>query len=149
LKPILPQFAEACAEFVRMAGSPRPFAALDWCQRCGQPDWAHQAGGADRMCRIASMNPEDMSYALAYLAEYSPGAFDDILDAIGPTGRVPDSDADEEPYCASCGATLAIFMDDGPCYRHYRDTDDGDAQRYSVDHPTTIGWRQARDHSKF
>ncbi len=41
------------------------------------------------MCRLASMNPEDMSYALAYLAEYSPGAFDAILDAIGPTGRLP------------------------------------------------------------
>ena len=132
-----------------MTGSPRPFAALDWCQRCGQPDWAHQSGGADRMCQLASMNPEDMSYALAYLAEYSPGAFDAILDAIGPTGLLPDSEADEEPYCASCGATLAIFMDDGPYYRHYWETEDGDAQRYSVDHPTTIGWRQARDPSKF
>ena len=25
------------------------------------------------MCQLASMNPDDMSYALAYLAEYSPG----------------------------------------------------------------------------
>ena len=142
LKPILPQFAAACAEFVRMKGSPRPFAALDWCQRCGQPDWAHQSGGPDRMCRLASMNPEDMSYALAYLAEYSPSGFDAVLDAIGPTGRLPDSDADEEPYCASCAAPLGIFLADGPYYRHYRDTQDGDRERYSVDHPTVIGWRQ-------
>ena len=141
LKPILPQFAVACAEFIRMPGSPRPFAALDWCQRCGQPDWAHQVGGADRMCRLATMNSQDMSYALAHLAEYSPGAFDAILDAIGPTGQLSDRDADEEPYCATCGAPLGIFMADGPRYRHYRETRDGDYQRYSVDHSTVIRWR--------
>ena len=143
LQPIFPQFAAACAEFTGMKGYPRPFAALDWCLRCGQPDWAHQAGEADRLCRLATMNHEDMSHALTYLAEYSPAAFDTILDAIGPIGRLPDSEADEEPYCSACGAPLAIFLADGPYYRHYRDTNDGDAQRYSVDHPTLIGWRQA------
>lgn len=142
LQPIFPQFAAACDEFTGMKGFPRPFAALDWCMRCGQPDWAHQAGGADRMCQLGSMNPEDMSYALAYLAEYSPGAFDAILEAIGPIGSVPDSEADEEPFCVACGALLGIFMADGPYYRHYSDTADGDARRYSVDHPTIIGWRQ-------
>ena len=142
LQPILPEFTAACAEFIRAKGSPRPFAALDWCQRCGQPDWAHQAGAADRLCRLSTMNPDDMSYALAYLAEYSPGAFDAILDAIGPTGRLMDSEADEEPYCASCDAPLGIFLADGPYYRHYRDAQDGDRQRYSVDHPTLIDWRQ-------
>jgi hypothetical protein len=143
LKPILPQFAAACAKFVRVKGHPRPFAALDWCQECGQPDWAHQADGPDRMFRLVGMNPNDMSYALTYLAEYSPGAFDAILDAIGPTGQLPDSEADEEPYCGSCGAPLGIFTADGPYYRHYRDTADGYCQRYSVDHPTVISWRQA------
>ena len=143
LQPILPQFAAACAEFICTPGSPRPFAALDWCQRCGQPDWAHQVGGADRMVRLACMNPQDMSYALAYLAEYSPGAFDVILDAIGPTSQVPDSDVDEEPYCATCGAALGIFMEDGHYYRHYTETQHGDCQRYSVDHPTVVSWRQA------
>ena len=143
LKPILPQFAASCAVFVRMTGFPRPFAALDWCVRCGQPDWAHQAGGTDRMYCLASMNPVDMSCALAYLAEYSPGAFDAVLDAIGPIDCLPDSEADdEEPYCVSCGAPLGIFLLDGPYYRHYRDTQDGDRQRYTVDHPTVIGWRQ-------
>ena len=97
------------------------------------------------MSRLASMNPEDMSYALAYLAEYSPGAFDAILDAIGPTDCLPDSEADEEPYCASCGAPLGIFVADGPYYRHYRDTQDGDRQRYSIDHPAVIGWRQTTE----
>jgi hypothetical protein len=31
---------------------------------------------------------------------------------------------------------------DGPYYRHYRETADGDAFRYSVDHRTVIGWRR-------
>jgi hypothetical protein len=84
-----------------------------------------------------------MSYALAYLAEFSPGAFDAILDAIGTTSPLPDSEADEEPYCTACGAPVAIFIADGTYYRHYRDVGDGDAQRYSVDHPTVIGWRRA------
>ena len=143
LPPIFPQFAGACAEFVHPTRFPRPFAALDWCPRCGQPDWAHQAGGPDRLLRLDSLDRDDMSCALAYLAEYSPAAFDTILDALGPADRPSDDEANEEPYCVTCGASLGIFMADGPYYRHYRDGEDGDYQRYSVDHPTIIGWRQA------
>jgi hypothetical protein len=143
LTPIFPQFAKACGEFVRPRGFPRPFAALDWCPRCGQPDWAHQAGGPDRLLRLDGLDREDMSYALAYLAEYSPATFDTILDALGPADRTPDDEANEEPFCATCGAPLGIFMADGPYYRHYRYGEDGDYERYSVDHPTIIGWCQA------
>jgi hypothetical protein len=73
LTPILPHFA-ACGEFVRPTGFPRPFAALDWCKRCGQPDWAHQADGPDRLLRLDALDHDDMTHALTYLAEYSPGA---------------------------------------------------------------------------
>jgi hypothetical protein len=83
-----------------------------------------------------------MTYALAYLAGYSPAAFDTILDALGPSDHAPDEDTDEVPYCVTCGAPLGIFMADGPYYRHYREGDDDD-QRYSVDHFTIIGWRPA------
>jgi hypothetical protein len=141
LTPIFPQFAAACPEFVRPAGFPRPFAALDWCPRCGEPDWAHQAGGPDRLLRLDGLDPDDMTCALAYLAEYSPAAFDTILDALGPAGPATQDDASEVPYCATCGAPLAIFMADGPYYRHYQETND-DYQRYSVDHPTTLAWRK-------
>jgi hypothetical protein len=87
------------------------------------------------------LDPEDMTFALTFLAEYSPATFDTILDALGPADRTPDDD--EEPFCATCGAALGIFMADGPYYRHYRDAKDGDHLRYSVDHPTIIAWRQA------
>jgi hypothetical protein len=143
LQPILPQFAAACPKFVRSTGFPRPFAALDWCLTCGEPDWAHQAGGPDRLLRLDGLDPDDMSCALAYLAEYSPAAFDTVLDALGPTDPATEDDANEVPYCATCGAPLGVFIADSLYYRHYRDSEDGDYQRYSVDHPTVIAWRQA------
>lgn len=140
VRPIFPQFAASCAEYVRPRGFPRPFAALDWCQRCGQPDWAHQAGGADRMFRLASLGPDDMAVALAYLAEYSPGALDAVLEAIGVSPLMDEREAHEAPFCLTCGAPLAIFRADGTSYRHYRESD-GDVERYDPGHPTVIGWR--------
>jgi hypothetical protein len=142
LNPIFPQFAAACRHFERPRGFPRPFAALDWCPRCGEPDWAHQADGPGLIRQLDDLDPDDMADALAYLAEYSPGALDVILDVIGPVGRVPDGEAYEEPFCVTCKAPLAMFAADGPYYRHYREAEDGDAHRYSVDHPTVIGWRR-------
>jgi hypothetical protein len=104
LKPVLPQFAAACLEFARATGFPRPFAALDWCLTCGEPDWAHQAGAPDRLLRLAGLDPDDMSYALAYLAEYSPAAFDTILDVLGPADPATQDNANEVLYCTTCGA---------------------------------------------
>ena len=83
-----------------------------------------------------------MADALAYLAEYSPGALDIALDVIGPVGYGAEAEGEEVPFCINCNGSLAIFAADGLYYRHYRDTEDGDAERYSVDHTTVIGWRQ-------
>ena len=140
VRPIFPQFAAACGEYICPRGFPRPFAALDWCRRCGQPDWAHQAGSAERMARLGTLDAQDMSCALAFLAEYSPAAFDIILETIGVT-PVAERETAEEPFCTSCGASLAIFHADGMRYRHYRDASGGDLERYEADHPTVIGWR--------
>ena len=153
LKPIFPQFAAACAEFIRPEGFPRPFAALDWCPRCSQPDWAHQSGTGDRIVRLHALSARAMSDMLEYLCEYSPGAFDTILYAV----RADDDDLPyddhssqesglvEEPYCVTCGTSIAIFAADGTGYRHYRESDDGDCERFTVDHPTVIGYRQPTD----
>jgi hypothetical protein len=83
-----------------------------------------------------------MSDALAYLAEYSPAMLDTILDVIGTPIAAPDSDLSEEPFCVTCDAPLGVFPADGLYYRHYREAG-GDLRRYSVDHPTVVGWRQA------
>lgn len=83
-----------------------------------------------------------MADALAYFAEYSPGALDVILDVIESVGRVPDREADEEPFCITCQAPLEMFAADGPYYRDYHGTEGGDAHRYSADHQTVIGWHR-------
>jgi hypothetical protein len=138
LRPIFPQFAAACRQFVKPAGYPRPFASFDWCPRCGQPDWAHQAGHEDRVARARDLDPARMEDMLAYLCEYSPGVFDVIHDAV--RASVPEAPA--EPYCVTCGSPVAIFAADGLSYRHYRETAGGDCLRFSAGHPTVLGWRQ-------
>jgi hypothetical protein len=81
---------------------------------------------------------------LEYLCEYAPAAFDVIHDSVQAAedrhGR--EAQALEEPFCIACGVPLAIFPADGLYYRHYQETADGDCLRFSVEHPTVIGWRQ-------
>ena len=144
LKPIFPQFGRACGQFVKPTGFPRPFGALDWCPRCGQPDLAHQGGTDQRYTRLSQLDPRRMSDMLEYLCEYAPGAFDVIDGVVRAAEERRDQETGilEEPYCATCDAPLAVFAADGPDYRHYQETTDGDCHRFSVEHPTVIGWRQ-------
>jgi hypothetical protein len=144
LKPIFPQFSQACGQFVKPAGFPRPLGALDCCPRCGQPDWAHQADNGRRHTRLSRLDPQRMWDMLEYLCEYAPGAFDVIDDVVQAADSHRDQEADvlEEPFCATCGTPLAVFPADGPYYRHYRETTDGDCRRFSVDHPTVLSWRR-------
>jgi hypothetical protein len=145
LKPIFPQFSRACGQFVKPIGFPRPFGSLDWCPRCGQPDWAHQDGAGNRYARLMRLDPQRMSDMLQYLCEYAPAAFDVIDEAVEAAEDRHSQEAEtlEEPFCAACGAPLAVFPADGPYYRHYRETADGDCHRFSVEHPTVLGWRQS------
>jgi hypothetical protein len=86
-----------------------------------------------------------MSDMLEYLCEYAPAAFDVIDDAVQAADDQRDQEAEalEEPFCTACGTPLAIFSADGPHYRHYQETADGDCHRFTANHPTVIGWRQA------
>jgi hypothetical protein len=89
VQPVFPQSAAACGEFVRAPLFPRPFAAFDWCPRCGLPDWAHRAGSGDRIARFRSLDPERMSAMLRYLCQYSPALFDLLLDEVLSAPAVP------------------------------------------------------------
>jgi hypothetical protein len=115
VQPVLPQSAAvrgeaACGEFVRPTQFPRSFAAFDWCPRCGQPDWAHQAGSGDRIARFRSLDPERMSAMLQSLCQYSPGLFDLLLDQVladdvspGRPGTTAAQDTMAHPPAASTG----------------------------------------------
>jgi hypothetical protein len=91
--------------------------------------------------RLDSLDPEDMSCALRFLIEYSPATFDTLLDVIGSKRPGGDDEANEEPFCASCGAPVGMFAADGLGYRHYREVPNGEAERYDAGHPVVIGWR--------
>jgi hypothetical protein len=145
LTPIFPQFAKACVEFVKPRGFPRPFAALDWCRRCGQPDWAHQAGHADRVTWVRDLAPDRMADVLQYLCEYAPGALDVACDAVREARDrwAVEGEGLAESFCMKCDASLAMRVAGGSGWWHYRDTPDGDRCWLAADHPPVPGWRTA------
>jgi hypothetical protein len=145
LRPIFPQFAGACDEFVKPRGFPRPFAALDWCQRCGQPDWAHQAGHADRVTRVRDLDPDLMVDVLEYLCEYAPGALDVACDAVRAAGdcRADGGEVLAESFCMECGTSLTVRAAEGAGLWHYYDTPAGDRRWLNADHRPVLGWRKA------
>jgi len=145
LTPIFPQFAKACVEFVKPRGFPRPFAALDWCPRCGQPDWAHQAGHADRIARVRDLDPDQAADVLEYLCEYAPAAVEVACDVVrvgGDGGAVGDEGL-AESFCRQCGASLTMRVVGGSGWWHFRDTPDGDRRWLDADHLPVFGWRAA------
>ena len=100
---------------------------------------------AERVARIKSLDPERLPLALAFMAGYYPAALDAALDAIEPPAR--NDEADMEPFCLVCDASLGIFLAHGPEYRHYRGvvTATSKPRPYKADHKPVIGWRPAKD----
>jgi hypothetical protein len=99
----------------------------------------------ERMARLAALDPEQPHMALAFLTGYRPAVFDAIVDAIEPRGK--DDPADQEPFCAACGAPVGIFLAHGQDYRHYRGvlTPTSKPRPYKADHTPVIAWRPAAD----
>ena len=130
-----------CATYT---GSARPGGQ---CARCGQPDWAHQAGASERQDRISTLDGDQMTIALRFLAGYSPATLDAVLDATGPSDDGEPEDYGPEPYCTRCGAAAGIFAAHGGDWRHYRwDYAPGTKPEvYDAGHAPVIGWRPARD----
>jgi hypothetical protein len=145
LTPIFPQFAGACDAFVKPRGFPRPFAALDWCPRCGQPDWAHQAGHADRVAWVRDLDPDRMADVLEYLCEYAPAAVDVACGAVRGAGdcREVGGEGLAESFCVRCGASLTMRVAGGSGWWHCYDTPGGDRRWLTADHPPVLGWRAA------
>ncbi len=101
----------------------------------------------ERLARLAALDPEQLPMALTFLSGYHPRVFDAILNAVEPCTETASGDdtADQEPFCAQCGAPVAIFLADGKDYRHYRGvlTTAGKPKPYKANHVPVIAWRPA------
>ena len=103
----------------------------------------------ERLARLTALDPEQPHMALVFLTGYHPAVFDAILDAVEPCGQndTQDDQADQEPFCAACGAPVGIFLAHGKNYRHYRGvlTPTSKPRPYKADHAPVIAWRPAAD----
>lgn len=99
----------------------------------------------ERLARLAELDPEQMSAALAFLAGYHPRVFDAALFAVDPC--TSEDGPDMEPYCVRCGAPVGIFLARGTEYSHYRGvpTQTSKPSPYKAGHAPVIGWRPAAD----
>ena len=63
------------------------------------------------------------------------------------TSDTPDEPADQEPFCAACGAPVGIFLAHGKDYRHYSGalTATSKPRPYETDHAPVIAWRPVTD----
>jgi hypothetical protein len=108
-----------------------------------------RAKDRERLARLAALDPEQPHMALAFLTGYHPAVFDAILDVVEPCGEdgTQDEPADQEPFCAACGAPVGIFLAHGKDYRHYRGilTATSKPRPYKADHAPAIAWRPAAD----
>jgi hypothetical protein len=99
----------------------------------------------ERLELIGTMDDEDVRTALAFIAASAPGAFDAALDELLDLGDDEDQDADEEPCCGTCGASIGIFYGRGPAWLHYRGegTAASPVELFDVAHEPVIAWRPA------
>lgn len=53
------------------------------------------------------------------------------------------ADDDLEPYCATCGATVGIFIDHGEGWHHFRGagTPEDPNELYDAGHEPDLAWR--------
>jgi hypothetical protein len=105
------------------------------------------SGPQDRMDRLATVDAEQMTFALSFLAGFAPEVFDAVLDTAEPCGEDlvgPDS---AEPFRAVCGAAIGIFLREGLDWRHFTGdgTTAGEQEVYDPGHAAVLGWRLVED----
>ena len=73
---------------------------------------------AERLARLAALDPEQLPMALTFLVGYHPRVFDAILNAVEPCAETGDTGepAGQEPFCTLCGAPVGIFLAHGKEY---------------------------------
>jgi hypothetical protein len=101
-----------------------------------------------RLDQLDILDPDQVVAGMAWLAGYSPATFDAALDAAQTLENdgIDENEADSEPYCLKCGATIGIFLRYGSTWRHFRgDVSAGSkTELYEADHTPVVGWRLAQ-----
>jgi hypothetical protein len=100
---------------------------------------SHPITAEDRIERIGQLTTRQQTDALLFLAGYAPATFDAIAEAVEP--RPGDGSEDPEPYCATCGGNIGIFLKFGLAWRHYTGTDLTDIELHDPGHRPVVAWR--------
>jgi hypothetical protein len=114
----------------------------------------------ERLERLTGFTASQLAAGMTWLAGYDPRTFDAVLDAVEPgTGQDGDGSDDPEPFCATCGIPIGIFLRLGLDWRHYRQAvatadgqhDHGDAtasggfEVFDPGHEPVVTWRLTGD----
>jgi hypothetical protein len=107
---------------------------------------------AERLELLGVMDPDDMRTSLAWLVSHAPQLFDFALvrdlamveRLMARLNEAVDED-DEEPYCATCGASIGVFHGHGDAWLHYRGegTVASPVELFDAGHAPVIAWRLA------
>jgi hypothetical protein len=103
-----------------------------------------------RLELLGAMDPDDMRTSLAFIAGMFPQAFDfGLVRDRKLVERLQDRldhqhDDDPEPYCTTCGATVAIFIAHGDAWLHYtgQGTVESPVELFDAGHAPVIAWRE-------
>jgi hypothetical protein len=110
------------------------------------PDARPVSDPGGRLARLAPLDHDRLAESLVFLAGFAPTVLDSILNATEPClddERLPDEDA-LEPFCATCGARVGVFVSRGSEWLHYTgDPANRDVEAYDTDHAPVIAWRPA------
>jgi hypothetical protein len=113
------------------------------------PESAHPALGApgiypyERADRLADTTFDQMKTALAFLSTFYPDEFDHAMDVSLPKGQQADISREAEPRrCATCGASIGVFLRLGLAWQHFTGdgTTAGQQQIYDPGHVPVVSW---------
>ncbi len=104
-------------------------------------------GPHPRVDRIAAATLEQLSAALIFLSVFDADAFDHAMDIAQSDDDNPGATGEAEPACATCGATIGIFLDKGLAWQHYTGdaTTVGQQQIYDPGHTPAVTWHLSED----
>ena len=100
-----------------------------------------------RLDRIAAATLEQLSTALIFLSVFDADAFDHAMDVAQSDDEHPGATGEAAPACATCGASIGIFLDRGLAWQHYTGdgTTVGEQQIYDPGHAPVVTWHLSED----